>query len=210
MSGWLGMGSKAREDQKHGDTFPTRGFLAAVVNSHFQRLDDGRTVFRLGSLFSNRRGYVVASTEQMLLLRQSVVQYRRIVMCSYVGFGLMFSGFFSTRFLEIPFWQQLATLLAIGALEWFGSRIYFYVFTKKMEPINVPTSRLASWRSRGRSMSPTQLVYGTVVMAGMASFMFYFFVERSEPIFLVFGLMYGAILVSYIIAWRSWWAARQE
>ena len=210
MNRWLGMGSKAKEDRKHGDSFPTRGFLAAAVNAQFQQLDDGRTVFRLRSPFNKHRGYVVTSTEQMMLLRESIVHYRRIVIGLNVGFGVVFTGFFFTAFLEIQFWQQLATLLAIGALEWFGSRIYFYVFTKKMEPINVPTSRLASWRSMGRTISPALLAFGTLVMAGMASFMFYFFVERSEPIFLVFGLMYGAILVSYIIAWRSWWAARQE
>jgi len=209
MSGWLGMERKARQDRKQGDSLPTRGFLAAAVNAYFQQLDDGRTVFRLRSPF-NRRGYVVASTEQMLLLRESVVRYRRIVFRLYIGFVLVFSGFFSTRFLEIKFWQQLATLLAIGALEWVGSRSYFYVFTKNMEPINVPTSRLASWRSMGRTISPALLGYATLVTAGMASFMFYISVKRSEPILLILGLMFGASLVGYAIAWRSWWTGRQE
>ncbi|MCK5248143.1 hypothetical protein KAR02_14660 [Candidatus Bipolaricaulota bacterium] len=209
MAGWLGMGSTGKEDRKHGDSFPTRGFLAAAVNSHFQRLDDGRTVFRLRSPF-NCRGYVVASTEQMLLLRESVVRYRRIFMRSYIGSTVVFSGLFGTRFFEIPFWQQLAILVGIGALEWVGSRAYFYVFTKNMEPINVRTSRLASWRSRGRIISPTLLGYATLVTAGMASFMFYLSVKRSEPILLVLGLVFGASLLGYAIAWRSWWVARQE
>ena len=180
------------------------------MNAHFQQLDDGRTVFRLGSLFSNRRGYVIASTEQMLLLRESVVKYRRMFMGAYIGFAVVFSGFFSARFFEIPFWQQLAILVGMGSLERIGFRAYYYVFTKKMEPINVPTSRLASWRSMGRTMSPTLLGYATLVTAGMASSMFYLSVKRSEPILLVLGLMFGATLVGCAFAWRSWWAARRE
>jgi len=210
MSGWLGMGRKTKADRKREDSSPTRGFHAAYVNAHFRELADGRTAFRQGGLF-NRRGYIVASTEQMLLLRESVVQYRRIGMRVYVGFVLVLSGFFSTAFLEIQFWQQLATLAGIGVVAWIAERCYFHPLTRRMEPINVPRiSRLESWRSMGRTVSPTVLAFITLFSAGLVTTLLYLYVERSKPIFLVLGLMGGVSLVGYAIAWRSWWAARHE
>ena len=209
MSGWLRTGSKANEDRQRGDSFPTRGLFAAAVNAHFRELDDGRMVFRLPALF-NRRGYVIASTEQMLLLKESVLQYRRIVMASCVVLGLVFSAFFITVFLEIQFWQQLAILVGIGALEWIGSRAYFYPFTKKMEPINVRISWLWSWRSMGQTLRTSQLAFFTAFILAMFSVSLYLFVKRSEPIFLFTGAVIATSVIGMFLAWRSWWAARHE
>mgnify|MGYP005846293597 CR=1 FL=1 len=203
------MGSKGKEDRKRMGSIARRGPFAAAVDAYFREQDDGRVIFRRVSLF-NRRGYLVASAEQMLLLRESVHQYLRAYVTTSIVFMVVLSLFFSAAFLESRFWQQLALLAGVGVVHWIAERSYFHPFTKKMDPIDISISWFESSRFVGRRMSPAFLASGSLVFVGMSAFMFHLFLEEAKPIFLVFGLMSAVTLVSYGIGWRHWWSARHE
>ncbi len=201
MSGWLGL--RARSERQYRESMPERGFLNTATNAHFRTLDDGKTIFYPRGAFG-RRGFIISATEQEMLLRRNIREYRIgiSIVCSVAS--IAFGSFFQ----RMEFWQHMTWVAGFFAVDWVFARIYFRRFTKRMESADVPNSPVATWRSMGRTMHPLSLILLVIFVAGIAGACLSLFLQQREPILLMFGALMVVGLVPFVIALKSWRVAR--
>lgn len=181
---------------------PERGFFKTATDAHFQKLDDGKTIFYPQGVYG-RSGFTVSSTEREMLLRRNAREYRKGVSVAYFIVSVVFAGFFQ----RMEFWQHMTWVAGFIALDWIVARIYFRRFTHKMEASDEPNSPIAYWRSMGQTMHPLRLILATTLVVGAASACFYFLVRLREPMLLLFGVLLLVSVVPYAIALKSWRAS---
>ncbi|MBU1049959.1 hypothetical protein KKG90_08065 [Candidatus Bipolaricaulota bacterium] len=192
-------GVRPRPHEEASESVPRGGFLHAWINGHFQTLADGKRVFYpVGPL--GRRGFEVVSTEQELILSLNVRTARRFLM------GIVIALMFVLVFSETAHvsWTPILAVSCSLPLQWAYSRMYFWRFTKSMEPIDTPNSFVAYARSMAVTVNPALLLWQTmtiVVMIGAALYLAYRDQDLSRLVLAVF-LMAG--LTPNVIAFWSW------
>lgn len=201
MSGWLGL--RARSERQYRESMPERGFLNTATNAHFRTLDDGKSIFYPQGVYG-RRGFVVSSTEQEVLLRRNAREYQSGHSILQGIMAIAFGGFFQ----RMEFWQHMTWVAGFVIAEWIFARIYFQRLTRCMESADVPNSSVAHWRSMGKTMHPLSLISLTIFGTAMSGACLYYFVQMREPILLLFGVLMVAGLVPFVIALKSWRVAR--
>ncbi|MFC2078811.1 hypothetical protein ACFLSZ_02405 [Candidatus Bipolaricaulota bacterium] len=201
MSDWLSL--RARSEQQYRDAMPERGYLNTATNAHFQTIENGKIIFYPQSTYG-RRGFVVSSPEQEMLLRRNVREYQsgHSILCFIMV--LAFGSFFR----QLDFWQHAIWIVGFVVADWAIARAYYWRFTRWMEPSDIPNSPVAFWHSMGVTMPPMLLVLQTVYIACLAGACLYFLVELRRPILLLLGGLMIAGLVPNAFALKSWWRTR--
>ena len=181
------------------------GFLHAWINGHFRTLEDGEKIFYPLGAFG-RRGYAVASTEQELILRKSVRSSQRITMVALTGLIL----FSSINLATLESWKLLLFLVGSWPLSWMFARAYFWNFTRGMEPVDIPNSFVATWRSMGRTVQPLLLVGQSMFVAVLSGYSMLKAYQTQDLARLLIGIIIATALIPYGVAILSWWGTRTE
>jgi hypothetical protein len=181
------------ESENHG------GFLHAWINGHFRVLEDGETIFYPLGAFG-RRGYAVASTEQELILRKTVLTSQRIARVALIGFAL----FFTMTLATLESWKLLLVVVGSWPISWVFARAYFWTFTRGMESVDIPNSFLATWRSMGQTVHPLLLVSQSLFLVFVSGYSMLKAYQTQDSARLLIGLIIATALIPYGVALWSW------
>lgn len=193
-----GFGMNTRGDQQN-ESVCRSGFLHAGISGYFRTLEDGERIFYPQGVFG-RRGFAVASTDQELILRTNIRGFHRISNGIVIVLILAFSGFLSTW----TSWPLL--LIVIGSLPglWLLARAYFRRFTRTMDPVAIPNSPMACWRSMGETINPMLLIGQTVFICALSGASLYRAYQSHDPILWLLGVIVATATAPYVIALLSW------
>ncbi len=175
------------------------GLLHAWIDGFFRTLANGERIFYPQGAFG-RRGYAIASTEQELILRTNMRGVQRIYAGMLMVLILFFSGYLPTH----TSWPILLIVIGSGPMLWLLAKAYFWRFTRTMEPVAVPNSPVACWRSMGRTINPSLLIGQTVFVAAISGVSLYSAYQSRDPVRLLLGMFVSTALVPYVIALWSW------
>jgi len=175
------------------------GFLQAWISGFFLTREDGRRIFYLQGAHG-RRGYVIVSTEQEMILRANVRGFQRLQGGILFVLMLFFSGLLASQ----PSWQLLLTVLASWPLLWVLGKAYFWRFTRTMEPVHIANSPMTHWRSMGRTVNPALLIVQMIFVVAISGATLYRAYENQDPVLLLIGMMVAAGLFPFAVAMWSW------
>ncbi|MBE0636331.1 hypothetical protein IH601_10085 [Candidatus Bipolaricaulota bacterium] len=195
-----GFGMNAGDDRQSESVYRA-GFIHAWISGHFQTLEDGERLFYPQGAFGCR-GFAVSSTEQELILRTNVRGFQRIYSVALMILILSFSGSLLTR----TSWQMIPIVIGSWPIFWLFAEAYFWSFTRTMEPVNVPNSPMAHFRSMGRTVNPSLLIGQTVFVLAITGASLYSAYQNRDPIRLLLGIFVATAIVPYVVAL---WSLRQ-
>jgi len=192
-----GFGSAGHDRQ--GESVYRGGFLYAGISGYFRTIESGEKIFYPQGAFG-RRGFAVASAEQELILRTNIRGFQRLYSGILIALILIFSGYLSTQ----TSWPVLLIVIGSWPVLWLLARAYFWRFTRTMEPVAIPNSPIACWRSMGRTINPTLLIGQTIFVCVLSGASLYRAYQSQDLIWLLLGLIIATSLAPYVIALLSW------
>lgn len=190
------MGETSSRD---GGSVYRSGFLQAWISGFFLTREDGRRIFYpQGS--QGRRGYLIVSTEQEMIVRADVGRFQRLQHGILFVLMLFFSGLLASQ----PSWQLLLAVLASWPLLWALGKAYFWRFTRTMEPVHIANSPMTHWRSMGRTVNPPLLIVQMIVVVAISGATLYRAYENQDPVFLLIGIFLAAGLFPFAVGIWIW------
>jgi hypothetical protein len=180
-----------------------------AADDSFRTLEDGRTIFYPAGVLG-RLGYVVASDEQGIVLRERLTEGRkaRRIACVVVPF-IWIPLVYGVELVDWPIWLLLPLLAGTALLDWGWLHLSQLRITRTMERVRIPNMPMAHWRAMGRRIPPAVLFLRWVLLACFVGAGLFLTVRdwRATGI-VVFGTLGVGGLVPITIALHSWWRAR--
>jgi len=189
-----------------------RGLFDRLADGHFRMLDDGRKAFYPAGA-CGRRGYIVASTDQEVILRQRLHEGRKAHRIAYYVFlfaWIAVRGREMIDFTEWRFWELVLLFAGGGLLDWSWSHVAHYRITRRMERASVPNTPIVHWRTAGRNAHPAFLAFQVLFIVGFTGIGLYLSIRDMNAFGILVFLLFGGMLIPFCITVRNWWKSRKE
>ena len=186
-----------------------RCWMNDAADGSFRTLEDGRTIFYPAGVLG-RRGYLVASDEQRILLRERLTEGRkaRRIACVVVLPLIWIPLVYGVELVDWPIWLLLPLLAGTALLDWGWLHLSQLRITRTMERVRIPNTPIVHWRAMGRRTHPAVLFLRGVLLACFVGAGLFLTVRdwRATGI-AVFGTLGVGGLVPITIALHGWWSA---